>query len=768
MSVLSNGDTLDQKMALAGAKKDLAIPGQKLRVLHLIGSVKDIWYYDLSFVYARHLDVAEELDRTRFEFLFAVVHLDGMWSFPPDLSEAAVESATKEPLGTAITKILKLNIDVMLPHMYDLEGVTRYRSLFDLLQIPYLGNNDDTNWKSADKGVTKHYLDAANVRVPRGEVLVKGWNETPPAFLKVPFIAKPCLEEGSRGMSLVKRDEDIASALSHAFTFDERVIVEEYIAGREIRAAVVEEEDGALTVLPKFEYFLEDVRTPESKVNMGSNGRMTQNPFKEARKPGDTQCPAELKPQLHLRVDELVTSAHRVLKCKYFSLYDIRIDADDQPYILEASPYISFAPGGMHPTMASKGEHAHLKHPHFFHSCLERVAKEGAKTKANGTSRLVETNATDADGKYKAHNVVLRTMLAPWAARALGTALNLNLVEALCQQKKMTLPQLGEVAGCINGTENLYNVLRCLARAGLVDELDGKCFAPNAATQVMRRDLGPGAGDLVSHLINDEKWLSMLNMPNAVKQNTVAFELAHGMDVYEYGEQEKAYTFEQRAITHEHPIGSAERRADFAKEFMRAMAWFSSHSIGNLFEVFDWSSVDGLMMDVGGGTGVFLAKALQASKATGGILYDRQWVLDSVDEKTFASCPPMQKIAGDVLEPFPPSVRGAVDVIVMKHFLSAFSDSKVATILGHTAAALKDSGRIFLLQSLVPEVEESAFCDDGVSPASFAVEIMCDCPGGFWRSGSQWKQLFAASGFKLMCTIRSSPNMSMMMFVKSD
>lgn len=368
--------------------------------------------------------------------------------------------------------------------------------------------------------------------------------------------------------------------------------------------------------------------------------------------------------------------------------------------------------------------------------------------------------------------LVMRTMLAPWTARSLGTALDLGIVEALCQQGRMTLVELGHIAGCTNGTDNLYVVLRCLARAGLVDELDAKCFAPNAATQVMRRDQGPAAGDLVSHLINDEKWLSMLQLPSAVKNNTIAFEQAHGMDVYEYGEGgegQKEYTVERKKCTYKYALGSDERRQEFGEEFMRAMTWFSTHSIGNLFDIFDWSSIYGTVMDVGGGHGRFLAKVLKSSNATNGVLYDRPWVLDSVPADTFAGGPPVRKVAGDVLRPYPEDLHNTVDLVVMKHFLSAFSDDKVSTILQHIATALKPDGRIFLLQSLVAEPGlsgERALCDDGVAPASFAVEIMCDCPGGRWRMGSEWKTLFAAAGFSEVGRIKSSPNMAMMIFMK--
>merc|ERR1711937_682489 len=110
----------------------------------------------------------------------------------------------------------------------------------------------------------------------------------------------------------------------------------EYIAGREVRAACIEEEDGTLTVLPKIEYFLEDIRTSAHKLQTDKSGKLSSNAIKDAKRDGDRQCPADLSPELHARIDATVKKAHHALKCRHYSLFDLRIDADEQPYVLEA------------------------------------------------------------------------------------------------------------------------------------------------------------------------------------------------------------------------------------------------------------------------------------------------------------------------------------------------------------------------------------------------------------------------------------------------
>jgi D-alanine-D-alanine ligase len=363
------------QLCLGAAEEASAGMSRRKRVLHLVGSRQDEFYHDLSILYARACDDCADLDREQYEFIFAVVHLDGTWSFPIGLSDEALAAAPHLPMTTAMMRVCALAPDVMVPHMFCVEGMTRFRSLFDLLQIPFLGNHEYTIWPSTDKATTKQLLSAAGVQVPRGELLEKGRHERP-SSVRVPFVVKPCNEDNSRGITLVRREEDAASAIEYAFSFDPRVVVDEYIAGREVRAACVEEADGTLTVLPKIEYFLQDIRTSAHKLATDKNGKLTSNAIKAAKQDGDRQCPADLSPELHARINAMVTEAHRVLKCRHYSLYDIRIDANEQPYILEAALFCSFSPLSVIPAMAQHSGREDLKHPNFFHSLLERAVAE--------------------------------------------------------------------------------------------------------------------------------------------------------------------------------------------------------------------------------------------------------------------------------------------------------------------------------------------------------------------------------------------------------
>ena len=74
-------------------------------------------------------------------------------------------AAPPMPLADAIAFITSKNIDLVLPQMFCLPGMTQYRALFDLLNIPYVGNTPDLMALTAHKAKAKAIVAAAGVKV---------------------------------------------------------------------------------------------------------------------------------------------------------------------------------------------------------------------------------------------------------------------------------------------------------------------------------------------------------------------------------------------------------------------------------------------------------------------------------------------------------------------------------------------------------------------------------------------------------------------------
>jgi SAM-dependent methyltransferase len=180
-------------------------------------------------------------------------------------------------------------------------------------------------------------------------------------------------------------------------------------------------------------------------------------------------------------------------------------------------------------------------------------------------------------------------------------------------------------------------------------------------------------------------------------------------------------------------------------------------------------------MDVGGGHGELLSRCLAlASQDCKGVLLDREMVLKGIDiPGTFEAkgvkraAERLTFVAADVRQPFPQQVKDAQpDALLMKHFLSAFSDEDSVAIVTHCRQVLAPQGRVLLLQTLVPEPGDKAHntCEDGVAPGLFAIEILAQCPGGAWRTLSEWRAIFEKAGMQLDSAEDVGCNMNLMIW----
>ncbi|BAZ51206.1 D-alanine--D-alanine ligase domain-containing protein [Nostoc sp. NIES-4103] len=317
-----------------------------LRILHLVGSADNEFYCNLSRLYAEGCLTATA-DPSRYDFQIAYITPDRQWRFPRSLSREDIAVSEPISLSEAIELITKQNIDLVLPQMFCIPGMTQYRALFDLLQIPYVGNTADLMAIAAHKARTKAIVEAAGVKVPRGEVLRKGDvpTVTPPAIIK------PVSSDNSLGVSLVKEASEYDAALKQAFEYADEVIVETFIeAGREVRCGIIVQ-DGELVSLPLEEYLLDPqekpIRIHADKLLQSDDGEL-----RYAAKDNIKSWIVDPKDPITQKVQEVAKKCHQALGCRHYSLFDFRIDPNGQPWFLEAGLYCSFAPKSVISSMA--------------------------------------------------------------------------------------------------------------------------------------------------------------------------------------------------------------------------------------------------------------------------------------------------------------------------------------------------------------------------------------------------------------------------------
>ena len=338
-------------------------------VLYLVGSPVDEFFADLSQLYAG-ASLAALDDPDRYRIHIAYVAPGGRWRFPRDLSPQALEQAAELSLPQALSHIDDLSVDVMVPQMFCLPGMTVYRSLFDAIGVPYLGSTGDVMAVGADKAKTRAIVGAAGVRVPAGRV-VRDHHRTD---LDYPVVVKPVSADNSVGVTFVASDADYDNAIDAALAHDGSALVESYVAlGREVRCGIVVRH-GELVCLPLEEYIVDAVvrpiRTRDDKLARTEDGAL----YLVAKDDSHAWMVPTDDPVTE-RVWAAARRCHEALGCRQYSLFDFRIDPDGHPWFLEAGLYCSFAPGSVIATMARA---AGIRLDQLFADAVAELDRDGA------------------------------------------------------------------------------------------------------------------------------------------------------------------------------------------------------------------------------------------------------------------------------------------------------------------------------------------------------------------------------------------------------
>jgi D-alanine-D-alanine ligase len=202
------------------------------------------------------------------------------------------------------------------------------------MRIPYTGSGVSACIRAADKVLAKHAMRDRGIPTPD----FYAFNETAfrelgaaqalPAIeerLRFPIVVKPASQGSALGIKFARTPADVPAALIAAFSYDRKVLLERYVAGRELAVSILEE-DGAPRVLP----IVEAVPEQEDFYDFESRYEIGRTRF---------ECPAELEDAIEERAGELALSVYELLGCSGFARVDLMLERDgDALYVLEANP----------------------------------------------------------------------------------------------------------------------------------------------------------------------------------------------------------------------------------------------------------------------------------------------------------------------------------------------------------------------------------------------------------------------------------------------
>jgi D-alanine-D-alanine ligase len=221
----------------------------------------------------------------------------------------------------------------------DPESECQFASILEEIGVPFTGSSADTLWRAGRKDIAKQVFAKAGLPTPAWMVVEK--LPIGKVSLQWPVIVKPAFRDASVGIhqsSVVTRRDMLEERIADAFVnYGRPVLIEEFIEGREISAAVFDCPE--LVVLPLVE-----------NVFARNNGRWAIDSYDAKWQPGSRDylasslnCPAELMPGLAEQVTTVARSAYRALGCRGFVTIDFRV-RDNMPYLLEVNPNADMKP----------------------------------------------------------------------------------------------------------------------------------------------------------------------------------------------------------------------------------------------------------------------------------------------------------------------------------------------------------------------------------------------------------------------------------------
>ncbi len=295
VTVLTGGATAERAVAFASAAQIVAALRSRDHDVHVVDTCTGL------------LDEAAE----------AQVLAGAVGSAPPSVAE--LEEQERKMLSEGLAELAVVRgSDVLFLALHGGagEGGT-VQAILDVIGVAYTGSGQLASALAMDKDLSKRLFRAAGVPVP-------AWFMAPVApddvktGLGWPVIVKPSKQGSSVGLTLVRKPQDLAAAVQLAARYDDEVMVEQFIPGRELTVGVLGDVPLPVgEIVPKHELF-----DYESKYTPG----MSEETF-----------PAKIVTRLARQLQEYALTAHRSLKLGGYSRVDFRVSPDGDIFCLEAN-----------------------------------------------------------------------------------------------------------------------------------------------------------------------------------------------------------------------------------------------------------------------------------------------------------------------------------------------------------------------------------------------------------------------------------------------
>jgi D-alanine-D-alanine ligase len=237
--------------------------------------------------------------------------------------KAVLESLKKMKLNafaidadrTIMDKIKKTKPDaafIVLHGPFGEDGLIQ--GALETMGVPYTGCGVFSSAASMDKNISKILFKSAGLNTPNWFVLDK--SETLPKIKKYPVVVKPIAGGSTIGISLVNKPSDLAIAVKKAFKYDDRLMVEEFVKGKEITVAVLNGKAlPIIEIIPKGGFY-------DYKAKYQKNG-------------SQHIIPARIDKSVYLKAQNYAELIYKVFNCRAVCRADMIIDKNNKLWVLE-------------------------------------------------------------------------------------------------------------------------------------------------------------------------------------------------------------------------------------------------------------------------------------------------------------------------------------------------------------------------------------------------------------------------------------------------
>lgn len=211
----------------------------------------------------------------------------------------------------------------------------KIQAAFDLFGIRYTGTGYLGSALAMNKGMAKQLFLENGIPTPRGTSLKRGEDaaKIETCGIHFPCVVKPCSGGSSIGVSIVHDKAEYEQALKEAFRWENELVIEEYVKGREFSVGVIDFQALPIIEIAPVEGFYD---------------------YKNKYKAGSTveTCPAELSEQITKEMQGYAEKVAEVLGLNTYSRTDFLLDADDHIFCLEANTLPGMTPTSLLPQEA--------------------------------------------------------------------------------------------------------------------------------------------------------------------------------------------------------------------------------------------------------------------------------------------------------------------------------------------------------------------------------------------------------------------------------